>query len=151
MTLSLWGVTLSSLASSERYSFWWYWASTSLTLALSPPSLADGTSHCTLSTGLVGWLLMCKSCGSVLSLDGSTHLPRINSIFYVIPGVGCPSYVLYRVPMALSFHPPPIPLWRPWKTYSSTLSVTSRSQGLGGTTRKTLSAETCCVAIIILL
>lgn len=31
----------------------------------------------------------------------------------------------------LSFHPPPIPLWRPWKTFSDILSVTHRSQGLG--------------------
>lgn len=92
---------------------------------------------------------MCKIRGSVLLTWGPPHFGHCySSSKNQLRFPRCPSHVLYGVPMALSLHPPPIPLWRPWKTFSDILSVTCRSQGLGGAAGKTLSAETCFVAIV---
>ena len=72
--------------------------------------------------------------GPHLSLKGATHLPRINDIFYTVPGVGCPFHILCKgVPKALSSQLPPKKalslLWRPWKFFTYSFNSCG-SQGL---------------------
>lgn len=87
--------------------------------------------------------------GPHLSLKGATHPPRINYIFYTVPGVGCPCHILCKgVPKAFSSQLPPRLLRRPWKFFHLFLADSCGSQGLG---MQALSTETYLVAIITLL
>lgn len=62
--------------------------------------------------------------GPHLSLKGATHPPRINYIFYTVPGMGCPFHILCKgVPKAFSSQLPPRLLWRPWKFFHLFLAV----------------------------
>ena len=62
--------------------------------------------------------------GPHLSLKGATHPPRINYIFYTVPGVGCPCHILCKgVPKAFSSQLPPRLLRRPWKFFHLFLAV----------------------------